>query len=49
MPQRSSTNSTKPTAARDLIVCFDGMSNEFGRENTNVVRLVQSFTRNPDR
>ncbi len=36
-------------ATRDLVLCFDGTSNEFGRENTNVVRLVQSLVRDPER
>src|SRR5882672_8524855 len=26
---------------RNLVICCDGTSNEFGRRNTNVVRLVQ--------
>jgi uncharacterized protein (DUF2235 family) len=34
--------------ARNLILCCDGTSNQFGRENTNVVRLVQVLDRNPD-
>lgn len=32
---------------RNLIVCFDGTNNEFGHENTNVVRLVQVLERDP--
>ena len=31
--------------ARNLIVCFDGTSNQFGANDTNVVRLVQSLER----
>ncbi|HYR09918.1 MAG TPA: DUF2235 domain-containing protein [Longimicrobium sp.] len=34
---------------RNLIICFDGTNNEFGLENTNVVRLVQVLDRNPDK
>src|SRR4051812_32662175 len=30
---------------RNLVVCFDGTNNQFGRENTNVVRLVESLVR----
>lgn len=33
--------------ARNLIVCCDGTSNEFGPQNTNVVRLVQVLDRDP--
>jgi len=32
---------------RNLILCCDGTNNEFGPENTNVVRLVQSLNRDP--
>ena len=32
---------------RNLVVCCDGTSNQFGPENTNVVRLVQSLDRDP--
>jgi uncharacterized protein (DUF2235 family) len=32
---------------RQLVVCFDGTNNEFGPENTNVVRLVQALERDP--
>jgi uncharacterized protein (DUF2235 family) len=32
---------------RNLIICCDGTSNEFGRENTNVVRLIQVLDRDP--
>jgi uncharacterized protein (DUF2235 family) len=28
---------------RNIIICFDGTSNEFGTNNTNVVRLVQAL------
>ena len=34
---------------RNLVICCDGTSNEFGLENTNVVRLVQSLDRDPTR
>jgi uncharacterized protein (DUF2235 family) len=34
---------------RNLILCCDGTNNEFGPENTNVVRLVQSLDRDPGR
>jgi uncharacterized protein (DUF2235 family) len=30
---------------RNLVVCCDGTNNEFGIENTNVVRLMQSLSR----
>jgi len=33
--------------SRNLVVCFDGTNNQFGSENTNVVRLVQSLLRDP--
>lgn len=34
---------------RNLIICFDGTNNQFGSENTSVVRLVQVLDRDPDR
>jgi Uncharacterized alpha/beta hydrolase domain (DUF2235) len=30
---------------RNLVICCDGTSNEFGRKNTNVVRLLQCLKR----
>jgi uncharacterized protein (DUF2235 family) len=33
---------------RNLVVCCDGTSNEFGDTRTNVVRLVQSLEQHPD-
>jgi uncharacterized protein (DUF2235 family) len=33
--------------SRNLVLCFDGTDNQFGYENTNVVRLVQSLDRDP--
>jgi uncharacterized protein (DUF2235 family) len=32
---------------RNLVLCCDGTSNQFGPENTNVVRLVQVLDRDP--
>jgi uncharacterized protein (DUF2235 family) len=32
---------------RNLIICCDGTNNQFGSNNTNVVRLVQVIDRNP--
>jgi uncharacterized protein (DUF2235 family) len=37
------------TLARNLIVCCDGTNNQFGPENTSVVRLVQVLDRDPKR
>lgn len=34
---------------RNLVVCCDGTDNQFGLENTNVVRLVQMLDREPTR
>lgn len=34
---------------RNIVICCDGTSNEFGKENTNVVRLIQSLQRDADR
>jgi uncharacterized protein (DUF2235 family) len=34
-------------SGRNLIICCDGTNNQFGPENTNVVRLVQILDRNP--
>lgn len=41
--------STNPdqVSGRNLIVCYDGTNNQFGPENTNVVRLVQVLDRDP--
>jgi uncharacterized protein (DUF2235 family) len=33
--------------SRNLVLCCDGTNNEFGPENTNVVRLVQVLDRDP--
>lgn len=32
---------------RNLVLCFDGTNNEFGPENTNIVRLAQALDRDP--
>jgi uncharacterized protein (DUF2235 family) len=38
--------SAAPTASgRNLVICCDGTSNEFGRKNTNIVRLIQCLHR----
>ncbi|HVO92631.1 MAG TPA: DUF2235 domain-containing protein [Terriglobales bacterium] len=34
---------------RNLTICCDGTNNQFGSENTNVVRLVQALNRDPQR
>ena len=34
---------------RNIVVCCDGTSNEFCRDNTNVVKLYQMLARDPDR
>jgi uncharacterized protein (DUF2235 family) len=33
--------------ARNIVICCDGTDNQFGVENSNVVRLVQSLERDP--
>src|SRR5262245_10389808 len=33
--------------SRNIIICCDGTNNEFGSQNTNVVRLVQVIDRDP--
>jgi uncharacterized protein (DUF2235 family) len=35
--------------SRNLVICCDGTNNQFGSENTNVVRLVQVLDRDPVR
>lgn len=35
------------SGGRNLIICCDGTNNEFGTNNTNVVRLAQVLDRNP--
>jgi uncharacterized protein (DUF2235 family) len=32
---------------RNLVICFDGTNNQFGIENTSVVRIIQSMERDP--
>jgi uncharacterized protein (DUF2235 family) len=34
--------------SRNLILCFDGTNNQFGTENTSIVRLIQVLSRDPD-
>jgi uncharacterized protein (DUF2235 family) len=33
---------------RKIVICCDGTNNQFGSNNTNVVRLIQVLNRNPD-
>lgn len=40
-------SSVPPGRGRNLVLCCDGTSNQFGRKNTNVVRLLQCLCRNP--
>jgi uncharacterized protein (DUF2235 family) len=40
-----SPNAEPNSVGRNLIVCCDGTNNQFGRENTNVIRLVQILDR----
>ena len=35
--------------SKNLVLCCDGTNNEFGPENTNVVRLIQVLDRDPNR
>ena len=35
--------------ARNVVLCFDGTNNQFGSENTNVVRVAQTLDRDPAR
>ncbi|MGE0813392.1 MAG: DUF2235 domain-containing protein [Vicinamibacterales bacterium] len=35
--------------ARNIVLAFDGTNNEFGSENTNIVRLIQLLERDPSR
>ncbi len=34
---------------RNIVICFDGTNNEFGKEDTNVVRVARVLKRNPQR
>jgi uncharacterized protein (DUF2235 family) len=43
VPGSPSTESN--SVGRNLIVCCDGTNNQFGKENTNVIRLVQILAR----
>lgn len=36
-------------SGKNLIICCDGTNNEFGENNTNVVRLIQVLNRDPAR
>ena len=42
-------NEVAPTVqtGQNLVICCDGTNNQFGSNNTNVVRLVQVLERNP--
>ena len=35
--------------SKNLVICFDGTNNQFGTENTNVIRLIQVLDRDPTR
>lgn len=35
--------------SRNLVVCCDGTNNQFGPENTNVLRLVEVLVQDPQR
>src|ERR1043166_315678 len=44
------SESTQPLlSGRNLVICCDGTNNEFGPENTNVVRLIQVLDRTPQK
>ena len=34
---------------KNLVICCDGTNNQFGPENTNVVRVIQALVRDPSR
>ena len=42
-------SAVRTARGRYLVICCDGTSNEFGRENTNVVRLLQCLKRDTQR
>lgn len=42
-------NEVADSAPRNLVVCCDGTNNEFGENNTNVIRLLSAAVRHPDR
>ena len=46
---RPQWNSKHRAMSRNLVICCDGTNNQFGPENTNVVRLVQVLSRDPAR
>jgi uncharacterized protein (DUF2235 family) len=33
--------------ARNIVICFDGTNNQFGQQNTSIVRLIQVLDRTP--
>lgn len=41
-----SENNKKP--GRNIVVCFDGTSNEFGENNTNIVKIYRSLEKDPN-
>src|SRR6266404_1134644 len=56
MPQLDSPSATvvpsvpaNANQSRNIVLCCDGTSNEFGRKNTNVVRLLQCLQRDTDK
>jgi uncharacterized protein (DUF2235 family) len=46
-PAVETRDAAERSAGRNLVVCCDGTSNEFGQVNTNVVRLVQVLEQDP--
>ena len=43
----SGPEALEKTKSRNLVICCDGTNNEFGVNNTNVVRLIQALNRDP--
>ena len=42
---RSALLQSNMESTRNIVICCDGTNNQFGPENTNVVRLVQVLER----
>ena len=52
MSEMSATSSATPSptpTGLNLVLCCDGTSNQFGTNNTNVIRLVQVMLRHPEK
>ena len=43
--QPTSPTPSKPRGRKNIVICCDGTGNEFGGENSNVVKLYTALSR----